>query len=619
MRNRSQKPEARNQKLEAGSRKPEARSQKPETRRWKSADRKLRSVWLFLLGIVLAAAAFGQMDAEPVVAFGGSFTVQGGGPGGAATVLLPFDIQRGWHINADKVTDEFMVPSALEVETAAGIKVQRIAYPPAETVKLKISEKPLAAWKGRIAIGVVLSGLPASGAVDLKGKLTYQACNDAICQPPQDVEFSIRAALQSVPVSESAVDANPRTETSPPKNLIAGWVEKRGLILALFLIFLSGLALNLTPCVYPMIPITLGFFAKQAKGSKKNALLLSLSYFLGLTLTYSAVGTAAALTGSLFGTLMQKPAVLILVAGIIVLLALSLFGLFTIQLPAALAGKVSGRAGFLGGALMGAMVGLVAAPCIGPVVLALLTFITASGSPFLGFITFFALSCGLGVPYLALGIFSTHLAKLPKSGGWMMVLEQFFGFLLLGVAIFMLKSILPGESASILGAGLALFAFLWFLLRMRKGSAALNALFAVAALAAAAAVGLPLLTGGAGPVAHDPLFKPYERGAVDQAFRDGKPVMVDFAADWCIPCKEMEKTTFKDAKVRKLLENFAVFRADLTRGNDDAVRNLSEEFGIRGVPTMVFLIKGEELKDLRQVGYVSTDEFIPLLEKALKR
>jgi len=578
-------------------------------------------VWLYLLGIVLSAAAFAQMDAEPVVAFGGSFTVQGGAPGGAATVLLPFDIQRGWHINADKVTDDFMVPSALELETEAGIKVERIAYPPAETVKLKISEKPLAAWKGRIEIGVVLSGLPASGAVDLKGKLTYQACNDAICQPPQDVAFNIRATLHST--TASGVPEKPgimalRKEKSPQTNLIAGWVEKRGLALALFFIFLSGLALNLTPCVYPMIPITLGFFAKQAKGKKKNALLLSLSYFLGLTLTYSAVGTAAALTGSLFGTLMQKPGVLILVAGIIVFLALSLFGLFTIQLPAALAGKVSGRAGFLGGALMGAMVGLVAAPCIGPVVLALLTFITASGSPFLGFITFFALSCGLGVPYLVLGIFSTHLAKLPKSGGWMMVLEQFFGFLLLGVALFMLRPILPGASASILGAGLALFAFLWFLLRLRKGSAVLNALFAVAALGAAVAMGLPLFTGGAGPAAHDGLFKPYDRGAVDQAFRDGKPVMVDFAADWCIPCKEMEKATFQDPGVRKLLGNFAVFRADLTRGNDEVVRSLTEEFGIRGVPTVVFLRKGEEIKDLRQVGYIGADDFIPLLEKALK-
>jgi len=582
----------------------------------------LVSRFSFLLAVaafLLSAAAFGRMDAEQVVAFHGAFSVQGGGPGGTLSVLLPFDILKGWHINADKVTDDFMVPSELAVEPTAGMKVERIVYPPAETVKLKISEKPLAAWKGRIEIGVVLSGLPASGAVDLKGKLTYQACNDAICQPPQEVKFSIRATIHSTSVTpEQTGAANPPAGASPQKNLIAGWVEKKGLALALFFIFLSGLALNLTPCVYPMIPITLGFFAKQAKGKKKNALLLSLSYFLGLTLTYSAVGTAAALTGSLFGTLMQKPAVLILVAGIIVLLALSLFGLFTIQLPAALAGKVSGRAGFLGGALMGAMVGLVAAPCIGPVVLALLTFITASGSPFLGFITFFALSCGLGVPYLALGIFSTHLAKLPKSGGWMLVLEQFFGFLLLGVALFLLKPILPGASASILGAGLALFAALWFLLRMKKGSALLNAVFAVAALGGAAAVGLPLLTEGGGPAAHDGLFKPYERGAVDQAFRDGKPVMVDFSADWCIPCKEMEKTTFKDVRVRKLLENFAIFRADLTRGNDEAVRNLSEEFGIRGVPTVVFLRKGEELKDLRQVGYVSADEFIPLMEKALK-
>jgi thiol:disulfide interchange protein DsbD len=572
---------------------------------------------LVVAAFLLSAALFAQMDAEQVVYFKGNFSVQAG-PGCTVSVLLPFEIEKGWHINADRVTDDFMVPSILEVEPPAGTKVERIVYPPAEMVKLKISEKPLATWKGRIEIRVDLSGLPPSGALDLKGKLTCQACNDTLCLPPQDVEISAAVKIASAPMPASG-------ESAGPPNVIAEWIRTKGLFLALVLIFLSGLALNLTPCVYPMIPITLGFFARKASQGKTHPFFLSFSYFLGLTITYSIVGLTAALTGSLFGNMMQKPFVLIIVAAVIVTLALSLFGLFTIQAPSGLThlaatsvDRSSGRTGYVQAALMGAMVGLVAAPCIGPVVLALLTFITAAGSPFLGFITFFALSCGLGVPYLFLGFFSQKLSKLPRSGGWMITIERFFGFLLLGVALFMLKPLLPGSVAAGIGALLALTAMVFFFLQVIKGSKALNIVFGLLALGAALAVGLPLFKAGPAEEAHDALFKPYDRGAVDQAFRDGIPVMIDFAADWCIPCKEMEKTTFKDAKVRKLLGQFAVFRADLTRGNDEGVRRLSEEFSIRGVPTVVFLKKGEELKSLRQAGYVGAGDFAKVLEEALK-
>jgi thiol:disulfide interchange protein DsbD len=563
-------------------------------------------VWL----AATAAAQFGGDDAM-VVAFDPAASRLERAPDGTFTATVAFTVAPGWHINADAVDDEFLFPSKLEIAPAEGLEVASIAYPPPKRVTLAISDKPLRAWEGRVA--VVVKGR-AAGAAALTGTFTSQACNNAVCQPPSELKFTLDGGGDGVAAAGGPQPLPGGTaETLEPENLIARWIRQKGMGLALLLIFLSGLALNLTPCVYPMIPITLGFFAKQGQAGKHKPFALSLAYFLGLTLTYSAVGTAAAFTGALFGTLMQKPAVLITVAGIIVVLALSLFGLFTLQLPAGLTSRVSGRAGLAGAALMGAMVGLVAAPCIGPVVLALLTFVAAAASPLIGFATFFTLSAGLGLPYLFLGFFS---AKLPRSGGWMIALEYFFGFLLLGVALFILKPLLPGHAAALLGALLALAAAAVFLLKRPGGHRTLTAVFGLLALALGIALLVPLFQ--TAPEGAAGRFPPYTPSAADAAFRAGKVVMLDFAADWCLPCKEMEKLTFSDEKVQGLLARLAPFRADVTTGGDAAVKKLSEAFAIRGVPTVVFMKEGREIEPLRLVGFEGPEAFAARLEKVLQ-
>lgn len=555
----------------------------------------------------IAMAQFGGTEAS-VVSFDPSASRLERSTDGAFTATVVFTVARGWHINADVVDDEFLIASKLEIAPSEGVEITAVEYPPFKTVTLAISDKPLKAWEGKVAVRVKGK---APTAFQLAGSFTSQACNNSVCQPPDDLKFTLTAGAGGT-VGEG--EAVPLDNAVPSEeNLIAGWIREKGMGLALLLIFLSGLALNLTPCVYPMIPITLGFFAKQGQAGKHKPFVLALAYFLGLTLTYSAIGTAAAFTGSLFGTLMQKPAVLIGVAAIIIVLALSLFGLFTIQLPASLTSRISGRAGLLGAALMGAMVGLVAAPCIGPVVLALLTFVAASASPLIGFATFFTLSAGLGLPYLFLGIFS---AKLPRSGGWMITLEYFFGFLLLGVALFIVKPLLPGTVASLLAALLALAAAAIFLFKRPGGHRALTTAFGLLALLLGIILVVPLFRQapeGAG--AHFPDYTP---AAADAAFRAGKVVMLDFAADWCLPCKEMEKLTFTDPKVKELLARLVPFRADVTTGGDDHVRALSEDFGIRGVPTIIFMKEGRELESLRLVGFEGPEAFAARLEKALK-
>ena len=197
-------------------------------------------------------------------------------------------------------------------------------------------------------------------------------------------------------------------------------VQSRGMFLTLLFVFVMGLALNLTPCVYPLIPITIGYFGGQAEGNTKKLTFMGLAFVMGMALTYSIVGVVTALTGAIFGSLMQNPIVIIAIVVVLIALSLSMFGLYEFRLPNSWMNKAGGaRGGLFGAFFMGLTMGIVAAPCIGPFVLGLITFVAATADPFKGFLMFFVLALGLGTPYLFLAIFSGQIKKLPRSGVWM--------------------------------------------------------------------------------------------------------------------------------------------------------------------------------------------------------
>jgi thiol:disulfide interchange protein DsbD len=380
-------------------------------------------------------------------------------------------------------------------------------------------------------------------------------------------------------------------------------LERRGLLLVLLSIFAGGLALNLTPCVYPVIPLTVGYFGGQSEGSRGRLFGLAGLYVLGMATMYSILGVAAALSGRLFGSLLQNPWVLSAIALALVAMALSMFGVWEIRMPTALMNRAGARAGVVGAFGMGLFVGVVAAPCIGGFIVGLLAFVAARQDPFLGFLLFFTLSLGLGLPYLFLAAYSGRLSRLPRAGEWMEGVKRIFGWVLLAMAAYFLRSVLPAPfSKWLLPVVLAVGAIAILVTRLglkwpaRAGAAAV--------LAAIAIFFVPHELRG---------WQPYAAEAIGA----GRPAIIDFSAEWCLPCLELEKKTFRDPRVRDALGRRALLKADMTKISSPESIALAEKFGILGVPTVIFLDQnGNERQELRLVGFEDADRFLERLAKA---
>jgi len=398
---------------------------------------------------------------------------------------------------------------------------------------------------------------------------------------------------------------------------------------AFLLVFVWGLALNLTPCVYPIIPITVSYFGGQAGGRTSRTFVLAIFYVLGMAAMYSTLGLIAALTGSILGNILQNEFVVIFVALVLVALAFSMFGFYEIRVPDRLnnlVGASSGKGGGVGAFLMGLTVGIVAAPCIGPFVLALLTFVGESGNPLLGFTMFFTLALGLGFPFLFLAVLSGNITKLPKSGEWMEWIKKVFGIILIAMAIFFLEPHLEdlpyGNVIYWVAMGMLFIIggiVLGFIKRVQSAAVAFLVFRRFVGIAAPMFGLYLMLSPGHIIASGDPggiSWSDYENTLLTDAKADGQYVLIDFSAEWCLPCKELDHKTFSQQSVVDATRGFVTLRADLTDAGSDEVLALRKKFTIRGVPTVVFIDRsGNERKDLRVFGFVDDDDFLSRLDK----
>ena len=405
-----------------------------------------------------------------------------------------------------------------------------------------------------------------------------------------------------------------------PEEQTQGAEKGASIWLTLLAIFLGGLALNLTPCVYPLIPITISYFGGKSEGIRGHTILHGILYLVGLAVTNSLLGLSAALTGGMLGFALQNPIVLILVAAVMVAMGLSFFGLWELRLPLWLTRSASkSYAGLFGTFFMGLTLGVVAAPCLGPFILGLLVYVGQVGDPFLGLLYFFTLSIGLGIPLALLAVFSGAVARLPKSGDWMIWIRKLMGWVLMAMAAFMVSfAVSHGILRPALLAGVAVAAgiHLGWLDRTARGHKAFTYAKRVVGIVVACA-GIVYLLVSIRPTGQIEWI-PYDQSVIAQAAEEKRPVILEFYADWCAPCRIMEREVFTDPEVIKLSRNFVTVRADLTRAQPFHDQ-LMDRYQIRGIPLVVFINnEGKEVERLRIVGLVDKAQFIDRLKEFLK-
>jgi thiol:disulfide interchange protein DsbD len=473
---------------------------------------------------------------------------------------------------------------------------------------------------------------------------TYQGCSEkGLCYAP--IKKTIAVKLNDISSNTAANTFNSSTDTNNTDDVTTGLLKAGNLWLIIAGFFGAGLLLSMTPCVLPMIPILssiiVGKPSQAAHASKLHNFGLSVAYVLGMALSYTLAGVAAGLSGNLLSQSLQNPWVLGSSALVFVFLACSMFGFYEIKLPDAFEDKVVSASNklkggkFLGVFVMGVLSALIVSPCVAAPLAGALIYIGQSQDVILGATALFALSLGMGVPLLLIGASAGSL--LPKTGNWMNVVRNFFGVLMLGMAIWLISPVIPTGVQLALWATLLVVTAVYLhaldrlpehhdhFAKFWKGIAIILLVFGVALLigalggARSALQPLSFIANGnqqqSAPALNFTRINSVAELDKKLAEVKGQPVMLDFYADWCVACKELEAFTFSDLKVQQLLKDTVLLQADVTANSEDDDA-LLKRFALYGPPGIVFFNKnGEEIKSIRTVGFQNAERFTATLNK----
>lgn len=579
------------------------------------------------------------------------------------TVEIRFDVADGYYLYRERFAF---------AAQPAGVRLGKPEMPQGKVHFDETFGKDMETYRGAVTIRVPAEQVPADGRWSLV--VTSQGCADkGLCYPPMESVYKIGDTLlgslfgdRKPPESSTPSAAHPNASdrqapaADAPRpqvrnggqidenDRIAGVLASRNLVLIAGLFFGLGLLLTFTPCVLPMVPI-LSSIVVGEHVTRGRALMVSLAYVLGMAVVYTAVGVAAGLAGEGLSAALQTPWVLGVFAILMIALSLSMFGLYELQLPqrwqARLTESSNRRQGgqIAGAVAMGAISALIVGPCVTAPLAGALAYIAQTGDALTGGAALLAMALGMGVPLILVGVGAGNL--LPRAGKWMEATKRFFGFLLLGVAIWMVTPVLPAWTVMLAWAALLIVASVYLgafdalgpdprgLLRLGKGLGLVAALAGAIQIIGVASGGrdplqplahlsVGVISGNAGKNGEKDAIR-FERvrsvseldARIAQAAAAGRPVLLDFYADWCVSCKEMEKLTFPDTRVKARLANVVLLQADVTANNADD-KALLKRFGLFGPPGIILFGADGRERAVRVIGYQSANRFLDSLERA---
>ncbi len=622
-------------------------------------------VWC-LLGLFLGAVL---LPAQPDARARLEIAQKEVAPGARVTGTIVISIPEGYHANANPASEDWLIPTTVSLAKGVGGRLTHIRYPQGVMKKFAYSDKELSVYEGEVRIPFeYVVPEDVAGEYELRVVVGLQMCDDASCYPPGELNVAGRLKIvrsgsseagtlspssgkqgagkdggsESEPGTGVAKDGSPAKgeDASLQSSSASGGVSKgypsranekpisghsevpRGVMGILLVAFLAGLALNLTPCVYPLIPITLGFFSMQAKGSNALKFALGGLYALGIALSFGAFGVIPVLLGKGFGALFQNAWFNLGLFVLLGWLALSMFGAYEIQLPRVLQQQLKGRSGLVGAFIMGALLGVAAAPCGTALIAALAVLAAESQNYLVGLGLFTVIGLGLGVPYVFLAVAG---AQLPRGADWLVTLKRILGLLVVMFAVTRyLSAGLTGLGVGIEFRHIQLLNFLAFVL------GAVYLLWVDRSYTSRLVAGLRLafglalvfygtanyFVGWANPQSSDLQWRRFTVEDFEASLGKGTPVIVDGTANWCAACVEIEHKTFSDPAVREAMKKAILFRMDLSTGVDPEYQRMTQEhFGWKSLPHIRVYDGNGTLVHVQQ-EFISAKDWLEVLRRA---
>lgn len=489
---------------------------------------------------------------------------------------------------------------------------------PSNTEKLKTALGTFDVYSSSLTIPIPIINANVNNLVLQVG---YQGCSKAgYCYPPTTKVVSINLAGNYFqPARELKMDVAPQAKTIS-RDALENLFHADSFFLLITTFLGIGILLSFTPCVLPMIPILYSMIVGKEKMSHAHAFFISLFYVLGMSITYAVAGIVFGVVGESMQVIFQKPWIIAVFSALFVLMSLSLFGLFNLQLPESLRAKIANisqhqkRGTYFGAFFMGILSTLILSPCVTPPLVAALGFISHTGDAALGGAALFAMGIGMGAPLLLIGLMGPKI--LPKSGEWMNTVKNLMGIVLLAVAIFMLQRILPGMIIMILWAGLSIgFAlYLGALSSAKSFSALIKKIIGLLFFVYGILLMVDAYHGNTNCNVSALHFQTVHtvsdiNHALKQAEKNNQIVMLDFSADWCVACKELESITFEDHIIKAKLSQFVLLRADISK-NSAENQILMQQYNVIAPPTILFFKDEKEIPNSRVIGYQPPEQFL---------